>query len=125
MPSTTGLLSPADPLQPTTANSVQPSTLWHGRPKFWQQPHAVGQLSIPRTEIQPEAVTLSQEGCPEATSAFTGSHVVIVEVGGEIDIESGPCLHDRLCSMIWAHGPRSARCHARQDGVARGITWPR
>jgi anti-sigma B factor antagonist len=34
-----------------------------------------------------------------------GSHVVTVEVGGEIDIESGRCLRNRLCFMMWAHGP--------------------
>jgi anti-anti-sigma factor len=43
------------------------------------------------------------------TRTYPGSHVVTVEVGGEIDIESGPCLLDRLCSMIWAVGPRLAR----------------
>jgi anti-anti-sigma factor len=31
-----------------------------------------------------------------------------VEVGGEIDIESGLLLRDRLFSMIWAYGPRLA-----------------
>jgi anti-anti-sigma factor len=33
---------------------------------------------------------------------------VTVEVGGEIDIESGPYLRERLCSVIWEHGPRLA-----------------
>jgi anti-anti-sigma factor len=42
------------------------------------------------------------------TRAHPGSHVVTVEVGGEIDIESGRCLRNRLCFMIWAHGPRLA-----------------
>jgi anti-anti-sigma factor len=41
--------------------------------------------------------------------AHPGSQVVTVEVGGEIDIESGRCLRNRLCFMIWAHGPRLAR----------------
>jgi anti-anti-sigma factor len=31
-----------------------------------------------------------------------------VAVGGELDMESGPCLHDRLTWMIWANGPRLA-----------------
>jgi anti-anti-sigma factor len=29
-----------------------------------------------------------------------------VAVGGEIDLESGPHLHDQLCSVIQAYGPR-------------------
>jgi anti-anti-sigma factor len=29
-----------------------------------------------------------------------------VEVGGEIDLESGPRLHDQLCSVMQAYGPR-------------------
>lgn len=29
-----------------------------------------------------------------------------VAVGGEIDLESGPRLHDQLCSVMRAHGPR-------------------
>ena len=28
-----------------------------------------------------------------------------VAVGGELDMESGPCLRDRLTCMIWANGP--------------------
>jgi anti-anti-sigma factor len=39
------------------------------------------------------------------TRTYPGSHVVTVEVGGEIDIESGRRPRDRLCSMVWAHGP--------------------
>ena len=31
-----------------------------------------------------------------------------VAVGGELDMESGPCLRDRLTCMIWANGPRLA-----------------
>ena len=31
-----------------------------------------------------------------------------VTVGGELDIESGPCLRDRLTRMIWANNPRLA-----------------
>jgi anti-anti-sigma factor len=29
-----------------------------------------------------------------------------VAVGGEIDLESGPRLHDQLCSVMQAYGPR-------------------
>jgi anti-anti-sigma factor len=42
------------------------------------------------------------------TRAHPGSHVVTVEVGGEIDMQSGRCLRNQLCFMIWAHGPRLA-----------------
>jgi anti-anti-sigma factor len=42
------------------------------------------------------------------TRAHPGSPAVTVVVGGEIDIESGPHLRDRLCSVIWEHGPQLA-----------------
>jgi anti-anti-sigma factor len=42
------------------------------------------------------------------THARPGFPALTVEVGGEIDVESGPCLADRLCSTMRAYGPRIA-----------------
>jgi anti-anti-sigma factor len=42
------------------------------------------------------------------TYSRASSSVPTVEVGGEIDIESRPDLHDRLLSIMRVHGPRLA-----------------